>query len=1203
MPTGAVSGHPDLEGKTRVTGDNRGAGSGSVLPPAPITFRDGQVLADRYRIVRFLAQGGMGEVYEAEDLELRQKLALKTISSQTTDETAIDRFKREIALARVVTHPNVCRIFDLGQHTPESGEGGLLRPTVTFLTMELLEGETLAARLQRGPLPLDEALPLVRQMAAALDAAHGAGVVHRDFKSENVFLVPSDEDIRVVVTDFGVARGAAATDGFASQVTGAGIVGTPAYMAPEQIEDDPVTPAADVYALGVVIYEMVTGRLPYESDNPLTSAVKRLREPPTPPRVHVPNLHPVWERTILRCLERSPEKRFVSAGEAAAALPEPTANLRDAMQATVVGQRPRPAPPAAPPAAATPVPATPSPATRTPSPMLTTAAPKGDSRRTRWLVTALVAVGVLSAALFWFNRSRREAERFTPRRSVAVLSLHNQTGDPEVAWLATAVAEMLTTELARGESLRTVLGDHATRAQRQLGIDASSAPSPDVLANLRSLLGCDYLVLGSYTRVDADADIRLDVRLQDAILGTQLASLSENGGKSELFAMVTRLGDRLRQELGADDAGADDPFSGMPTNPAAARAYSEALELLRESRPQEARELLQQATAAEPRNPLIQSALSTAWEAQGYPERAKEAAQRAMQLSSHLPREDRLMIEGQYLAAQGDYAGAAEVYATLCEYFPDELEYGLRLAAMANEARQPQRALQALDQLRSLPAPLSEDPRIDLATAAAAGLSADFEGQLEAAARAAARAERLGARLLVAQARLAQSQAHRFRGQPHEAETAALAAWTIFDEVDNPAEAALALTAAANALVDRGELDEAAGNYRRAIDGNRRIGNQGGVASGLNNLALVLKKKGDLDQARELYEEAEEIFRTTDDRLGTANTLNNLGVLLVSHDRLSEAWHRFEDSRKIWDEIGEPAQLAYGLNNVAAVLHLQGQLWDSRTMHERALEIRREIGQKITEVTSLINLGRVLTDLGELENAGPKLDQALALATEIGDRSAEAEALFALGELRLAQGEAAEARGLHQSALELRQELEARYEITASHIALARATGVAGDIDAAAVIAAEAAQVCQREQRSSDEAVARAILARALAQNGKLADARSEIDTALELATASERSAVVLEVELADARIRAASGQPIAALNTLEDLESRAETLGYVSLRLETMLTWAAAKQRAGGVDEARDKLETVRAEAALRGFSRFEEEAERALSSPDSSA
>ncbi|MCG8458407.1 MAG: serine/threonine protein kinase, partial [Holophagales bacterium] len=303
-------------------GSGSGASTGAAgrAPHVPI-FQPEELVAGRYRIVRFLAQGGTGEAYEAEDQELRQEVALKTVSSEIGHEpAAVERFKREIALARRVTHPNVCRIFDLGQHPHHHR----FSEPITFLTMELLQGETLATALRgRARILPEAALPLIRQMAAALDAAHRAHVVHRDFKSENVYLVPEEGADpgnlslrRVVVTDFGIARGSDSSDRFAAQVTGLGIVGTPAYMAPEQVENAPeITAAADIYALGVVIYEMVTGCLPFDGGNPLTTAVKRLQEPPPPPHIHVPDLPVWWEKTILRCLERRPEDRFVRAFE------------------------------------------------------------------------------------------------------------------------------------------------------------------------------------------------------------------------------------------------------------------------------------------------------------------------------------------------------------------------------------------------------------------------------------------------------------------------------------------------------------------------------------------------------------------------------------------------------------------------------------------------------------------------------------------------------------------------------------------------------------------------------------------------------------------------------------------------------------------------------------------------------------------------
>ncbi|RMH19193.1 MAG: serine/threonine protein kinase, partial [Acidobacteria bacterium] len=291
------------------------SGGGTVSPTPGTVFADGQVVAGRYRVRRFIAQGGMGEVYEAEDLELRTTLALKTISGAAADDPkAVERFKREIHLARQVTHPNVCRIFDLGQHQQADG-----RPPVTFLTMELLAGETLRQRLERlGRLTTDETLPLLQQACAALDAAHAAQVVHRDLKTENLFLVDEHGRTRVVITDFGVARGGA-EDRFAALVTGAGIVGTPAYMAPEQVEGGVVTAAADIYAMGVVLYETLTGERPFTGPTPMSVAIKRLKAPPVPPHVHVPDLDPRWERAILRCLERQPERRFATAGELYAA--------------------------------------------------------------------------------------------------------------------------------------------------------------------------------------------------------------------------------------------------------------------------------------------------------------------------------------------------------------------------------------------------------------------------------------------------------------------------------------------------------------------------------------------------------------------------------------------------------------------------------------------------------------------------------------------------------------------------------------------------------------------------------------------------------------------------------------------------------------------------------------------------------------------
>ena len=281
------------------------------------TFADGIVVAERYRIVRLLARGGMGEVYEAEDGQLGGSVAIKTVRPELARTgPARERFRREMKLARRVTHPGICRIFDLGVHAPESGE------PVLFLTMELLAGETLTDRLRHaGRLDEATARPLVQQMVDALQAAHDAGVIHRDFKSSNVMLVPRPEGERVVVTDFGIARSTLLDGAGDASLTATGaLIGSPAYMAPEQVEGRAPSAAVDVYALGVVMYEMLTGVLPFHDDTPMSAAVRRLTELPLPPRRHVRGLARTWERVILRCLERAPADRFARVADVTRAL-------------------------------------------------------------------------------------------------------------------------------------------------------------------------------------------------------------------------------------------------------------------------------------------------------------------------------------------------------------------------------------------------------------------------------------------------------------------------------------------------------------------------------------------------------------------------------------------------------------------------------------------------------------------------------------------------------------------------------------------------------------------------------------------------------------------------------------------------------------------------------------------------------------------
>jgi len=276
------------------------------------SLRPGDVVADRYRIRRLIGRGGMGEVYEADDLLLQERVALKTLRGELAgDASLLRRFQEEILFARRVTHPNVCRIFEVGTHAPAG------RPPILFFAMELLEGDTLAARVRAGRLTRDEAFPLAVQMADGLQAAHAAGIVHADFKSGNVLLVPQrgSDGIRAVITDFGLARVDPSRISVAESRTLAEVrlAGTLAYMSPEQLRGERITAASDIYSFGIVLFEMATGSLPFDDRDLIKAAMLKASGEPIPVRQKAPDIDDRWESAIERCLEKDPARRFASA--------------------------------------------------------------------------------------------------------------------------------------------------------------------------------------------------------------------------------------------------------------------------------------------------------------------------------------------------------------------------------------------------------------------------------------------------------------------------------------------------------------------------------------------------------------------------------------------------------------------------------------------------------------------------------------------------------------------------------------------------------------------------------------------------------------------------------------------------------------------------------------------------------------------------
>ena len=1080
------------------------AAADAMTAPHEALFYPGDLIAGRYRVVVLLGSGGSGEVYEVEDLELKVWVALKTLRSERLENAnARERFRREITLARRVSHPNVCRTFDLGTHRLATTAAAT--QDISFLTMELVRGETLADRLERqGPMSTADALPLVRQMAAGLSAAHSAGVVHRDFKSSNVLLVPTElhQPPRVLITDFGLARlEAHVARRSSAEVTLADvIVGSPAYMAPEQVRSSEVSPQADLYAFGVVLFEMVTGALPFEGDV-LATALQKLTQSAPSPSKWVEALDPTWERVILRCLEREPDRRFASLSEALGVL-EGTARM----------------------------------------PM---------RRRHWWLATAggaasLVALGIALGP--WREPAptahpasgggsastpasdATTAGTGTPARvrpAVAVLGLANLSGDASADWIPKAIAEMLRSELAAGRSLRVVPAETVSNMLRDLELRAAEALGPESLERVRRYVHTDTVIAGSAVALGPKGrrTIRVDLRAQDVASGETLAPIVEEGEEKDLVALVVAAGSRMRSQLGAlalSQAERREALSALP-GPGAAALYAEGLERLRQADALAARDLLEKAVEIQEDYPLAHSALASAWSALGYDARALTAARRAFELSADLPLAERLWIEGSYHEIAGDPRRAAEVFATLWSLHSDQLDYAIRLAAAQARSGQQMAALTVIESLRQLPAPDRDDPRIDLAEAEASSAAADFRRAASAAKRAVERGRAREQRWLVARALLAQAWAQRNLGEAEAGQAAVAEARRLFDESRQPDGAARSLTLLSTFHRDRGDLQGARRLDEEALAVFRRIGNERQAALALNNFGKGLALGGDLEMARVRLQEALEICRRIEDREGIARQTNNL------------------------------AEVTLALGNALA----------AEPLYREAGAACRESGDRRICADVARGLGDALSALGKLEAAESSYRESLQLARELEHRRYEAYSLHGLGEILAQRGQLASAREHHELARSIRTELGERANAANSALALARLALAESQPRLAETLAGDAERQLGPEQRDQ-RATALALRVRALAAAGNSATALRLAATLRGMIAGAQNPRTAQAVALAEAELAVAAtdiAQARKVVLVLEDLAAHDRRDGRLPEALEVEIAAASARR------------------------------------------
>jgi tetratricopeptide (TPR) repeat protein/tRNA A-37 threonylcarbamoyl transferase component Bud32 len=1073
-------------------------------------FSPSQVLGGRYSIVRFLAKGGMGEVYEVDDADLGERVALKTLRPKAgRDEVSEQRFKREITLQRKIAHPNVCRIFDLGWHAVEGGED------VLFLTMELVEGRTLSSRLRRqGPFSPAEALPVIRQMASGLQAAHEAGIIHRDFKSANVMLVEgkAGETPRVVITDFGIARLAEGDEGGAVTIAGE-IIGTPAYMAPEQVQGGNITSAVDIYALGVVIYEMLTGRMPFQGDSPFTTAVKRLTEDPEAPRVHAPHLEPRWEETILRCLEREARERFTNADDVVRALGGDPVTL---------GHR---------------------------------AAVRARRRRRFGLIAAVLLAVATGIGVYQLGRRGAPAGAVTMRRSVAVLGFKNLSPDPETAWLSAAFSEMLGSELAAGGALRLIPGESVTRVKQELGLGEADSLSAETLARLRQRLGADAVVSGSCLALgDKGArKLRLDLRLQDTQSGETLQPVVEEGPEQALLDLVARAGSKLRRELGGGELTEQEKAEVATVQPPESllRLYAEGLEKLRRGDALGARPLLEQAVALQPDYPLAHAALADAWTSLGYDNRAASEAARAFALRSSLPDAQRLAVEGAHYRAARDFERAIAAFQELATRYPDDLEAGLRLASVQVAAGRGRDALAALDGLRRLPPPAGSDPRIELGAADAAESVSDFSAARDAARRAAELAQASESRSLLAEARLKEGWSLRNLGERSGAQAAIDEARALYAASGDRRGEAQAVTLLAVLLRDQGDARGAAAFDEQSLAVFRETGNQRSVAWALNNIAKDLSLQGALTEAAERYNEALAVVRDIGDRPGLSRQLNNLAELEALRGDLSAARAHFGEALTLCRELGDRRVCADVLRGDGDALLEQGELEAARGRYRESLAIAREIAHKRYIALAVYGLAEADFQAGDLAGARRGHQEAEQLRQELGEARHLASSRLALGAIDLEEGRPAEAERRAREALALlagqaSPDLEAQGQWLLARAALAAGQPATEPLTALRRLS----EVSQNPRLSATGA-----LGVAAAPATAVGAARSTLERALAHARERGFTLATLELETALARLDARSGSRDRARQRLAEVEREAKRrgLGLYASRAATM--------------------------------------------------
>jgi serine/threonine protein kinase/tetratricopeptide (TPR) repeat protein len=846
----------------------------------------GEFLCDRYRVLELLGSGGMGEVYRVHDSLLNESAALKTLQPElANDEGFLRRFQKEIQLARKVTHTNVCRLYEVGVHEFPT------RPPVHFFTMELLEGETLEARIRReGRLSFAEALPWIRQMAAALEAAHQAGIIHGDFKAANVIIT----DERAVITDFGLARRAFTslspntTSTIAAQ---SALAGTFAYMSPEQLSGGAITTASDIYSFGIVLYEMATGQLPFDGNHLIQSAVQRATGEVTQVRLLVPDIDPRWEKAIERCLKHNPGERWGSMAEIIEIF-------------------------------------------RTESPRRL---PRWRSLAFRRAGLVLSCLVVILAALFLFI-SRLSYRGLEEGSAILLAPTINASGEPRFDGIGTALKASLqqSSRFRLWDSGR--LNDVLRRMRHKQENELTAADwrevafrenSPFVVFSTLSRLGGGYVLTVHCETMGAAPDT--PVRAWDHTVTAQ--------GPNGLFEAVHATASWIRTTAGESETDVSShnrlPQDITSSSWEALGSFAEAERLSRTESPAAVTPLFRRAVQLDPQFAMALMGLGdvlisqrNAEEGYGY---WREAVAQAR--SQHLSDHERLSIESRYLLEVGDSASAEPVLREWVSKYPNDPQPSeLLVAALISLGRYPEAVTLGREHRRRFGPSLFVTARIFEALA--------MTGQLD----------QLEPELNVLRELPAPIWELRFRGAAgamrEDYDSAALA----FQQLANEAageDASRATSLLAALAAERGDLASAASLLEAGIKHDREAGETGLASQKASALAFIEGVRNNRQSARAWALETTAMIESPQTVMQSVSVLARQGfvkdaerlaarmpygegpryeyMLLRMRGEILAAQGKYDDAIELMERSGRKASSLRPKEYLARVLALSGQ--------------------------------------------------------------------------------------------------------------------------------------------------------------------------------------------------------------------------------------------------------------------------------------